>query len=781
MSKSFTFSIIFLITCLTALSQHIVVNEFMSSNENTILDKDGESSDWIEIYNNGEYPVVLTDYYLSDDDDEIRKWGFPSISINPHDFLLIFASGKDISDTTELHTNFKLNQSGEPIILSNENSIVIDYFEEIALETDESYGRFPDGDTILIVFSVPTPGTTNNNASLIISSHESGFYSNDFFLNLTCENSNETIYYTLDGSEPTTNSIQFTDSILVTDKTLSPNIFSTIPTTPLIGPYQLNGFIWKIPETPVSKGTVIKYRSFDSETPKSKVYIKTFFVFPELEERYTFPVVSIITDSLNLFDYDTGIYIPGKTFSENGWNWWPSGNYHNKGIDWERNVNIEFFDNEGNLGFQTDAGMRMHGYGSAALSQKSFKIYFRSEYGKSSIKYPIFANSSVNEFKRLIFRNSGNDFIYTHFRDALLQDLIKNLDMETQNFRPSVVFLNGEYWGIHNIRERYDEYYFETHFNIKEENLVIAGVCGSVVEGSGEYYLELFSFIKDNDISVEENYIQIKDWIDINNYIDYNIAEIYYANYDWPCNNYKMWKSTDIDSKWRWLIYDLDYSFAYDNDCKVDFNSFEFATEKGVTGWPNCDCSTLLLRSLSENEDFKQQFVERFAVLLNTIFHPDTVCNKIDYFRNLYSTEINEHIERWSHPETIMQWGINIDRMKHFALKRPCIIQKQIMDFFNLDHFDFDCKSFVSDMGNNNLNVFPNPNNGNFKLRCEPNYYSIGEIQIINTFGQILFTKQVNFITNTIEINLPEIPTGLYILKLKNYDSLMTKKIIIRR
>ena len=128
-----------------------------------------------------------------------------------------------------------------------------------------------------------------------------------------------------------------------------------------------------------------------------------------------------------------------------------------------------------------------------------------------------------------------------------------------------------------------------------------------------------------------------------------------------------------------------------------------------------------------------------------------------------------------------MQWEENIDIMKYFALNRPCVIREHIMDFFNLDHFDYNCDSFINKLKNYELSIFPNPNNGNFKLRCEPNYYSIGEIQIINTFGQTIFTKQVNFITNTIEINLHEIPTGIYILKLKNYDSVMTKKIIIRR
>jgi hypothetical protein len=190
-----------------------------------------------------------------------------------------------------------------------------------------------------------------------------------------------------------------------------------------------------------------------------KIIHKHFFIGDELYERYNFPVFSLVTDSLNLFQYDTGIYIPGVKFEEIGWQWYPYGNYRERGRDWERISHISFFEENRNLIFETNSGIRVRGSGSACNPQKSLGIYFRNEYGVNKIDYQIFEDSNVQFFKRLILRSSGNDMLKTHFRDAVLTELLKPLDLELQNFRPAILFINGEYWGIHGIREKLDEYY----------------------------------------------------------------------------------------------------------------------------------------------------------------------------------------------------------------------------------------------------------------------------------------------------------------------------------
>ncbi|RLD57826.1 MAG: hypothetical protein DRJ05_09070, partial [Bacteroidetes bacterium] len=443
--------------------QGIVINEIMSSNETTITDEDGDYPDWIELYNSSGISVNLSGYTISDEISNLDKWTFPEIELLPDSFLLVFASGKDRAEGPFLHTNFKIEQSGENLFLSN---LVggISSIDSVSVPTDNSYGCISDGNPMFCLFNSPTPKLSNAGSNGIYCSYPSGFYPEGFNLSLTQANENYSIYYTLDGKTPTSNSYLYSSPLSISNNSSSPNNISLIPTTPLEGPSVLEYFIWKEPEN-VYKANVIRFASFDGDIRKSAVYTKTFFVDPNMENRYTFPIISLVTDSLNLFEYDTGIYIPGKTFDENGWNGWPSGNYHHKGIYWERDIHISYFENDGAIGFETNAGMRMRGYGSASMPQKSFNVYFRGEYGLKKIDYPIF-NNGITTYKRLVFRNSGNDFLASHFKDAMLQDLLKPFDLELQGFKPSVVFFNGEYWGIHNIREKYDKYYFKYKFGI---------------------------------------------------------------------------------------------------------------------------------------------------------------------------------------------------------------------------------------------------------------------------------------------------------------------------
>ncbi len=720
--------------------QSVVINEFMSDNETILQDEDGEFSDWIELYNKSNNPVNLFAYSLSDDATSPDKWTFPNIHIPADSFLIIFASGKDRLDTNELHTNFKINKSGEELIICDPEGNIIQSVNPVSLIPDNSYGCIPDGSANWYFLNTPTPNHRNTGSNYISCSHKSGFYKNDFYLTLTSSDANLEIYYTLNGEIPTKNSLLYSSPLHIESNIFFPNNISTIPTTPLEGPDQLNDFIWKEPGN-VYKANIIRFASFDDNNMKSQVNSKTYFVDPEIDNHYTFPIISIITNSLNLFDYETGIYIPGKTFDENGFDYWPSGNYHNRGREWERDIHISYFENNGTIGFETDAGMRMRGYGSASNPQKSFGVYFRSEYGLNKIEYPIFKDNDTITYKRLIFRNSGNDFIHTHFKDALLQSLLKSLDTELQDFQPAVVFFNGEYWGIHGIRQKYDEYYFKYHFGIDEDNINILGICGGVEEGSNIDYLELINYIGENDMSLTENYSFAKDRIDIQNFIDFQIAEIYYANYDWPCNNFKIWKTNDAGSKWRFLIYDLDFTFAYDNNSLYSTYSMEHAVST-ASGWPYCECSNFIFRKLLNNEEFKQQFIERFAYHLNTTFNSTSVIDSINIFENLFIPEIKEHIDRWSYPSSTSQWYKNVDVLRDFAKSRPCFMRENIMNFFNLSksEFDFYCSELPLEK-EIKFFIVPNPSNGIFYMYNNSPEAVTGNIRIISLSGKVLYTE----------------------------------------
>jgi len=765
---------------LPLVGQGLIINEFLSDNYAGLQDLEGNYNDWIELYNNSDQVINVLNFGLSDDLEHYNKWTFPNLSIEPYQYFIIFASGNNTSTETELHTNFKIKQLGEPLILTNNVGAVLSLIEPVFVPTDHSFARITDGHQNMTVSNMPTPNSSNSNFTNLYCSHPSGFYTDSFDLCLLSSNTNHKIYYTLNGDQPTVNSTLYTRPISIKSNQQKPLNYSLIPTTPLTGPKQLNEFIWKEPKS-VYRCNIVRFGFFENDILQGAVQTRNFFVDNEIEDRYQFPIVAIATDSVNLFDYNTGIYIPGKRFDEKGFNWWPEGNYLNRGKAWERKMHLTYFENNGLLAFETDAGMRMRGFSSVSYPQKSFTTYFRNEYGRSNIEYPIFKNNEAQKYKRLLFRNAGNDFIYTHFRDAMLQNIIEPLDLELQAFQPAVVFINGEYWGIHNIREKYDQFYFKYKFDIEEDDINILTYCGEVEEGDNIEYNELIDFIERSDLSTTENYNYVSNKLDVQNFIDFQIAEIYFANYDWPCNNFKIWKDNTPSSKWRFLIYDLDYSFGYDYEANYTTNSIEHAVSTD-SDWPHCECSNIIFRRLLLNDEFEKQFLNRFSYCLKTIFETSNVIAVIDAFKLKYATEIEEHINRWNYPSTVKDWEEEVNKYSVFATERPCYISEHIRTYFNLNTPDFDC--VITNLNANEvLPIFPNPNSGDFEIFNNSSQdIENGSVTIIDSFGRTVYLQEdisIN-INERHRFNFENLVNGLYIFSFESNEISERKKIIIK-
>ena len=763
-----------------SFSQNIVINEVVSDNNLIIQDVDGDYSDWVEIYNNENYDIDLIGYFLSDNENSLQKWTFPNVIITANSYMLIFASAKDKIQSGELHSNFKISQSGEPIILSDNNNNVLSKVASKFIPADFSYALDVSSELMYLTETI-TPNALNIINNGINCSHQSGFYNDNIELELTGVNANEQIYYTLNGETPTVNSNIYSVPIHLVNVSDSPFSISAIPTTPMDNTYKLKNFVWQEPQS-VYKCNVVRYAAFENGVIQGEVFSKSYFIDSEINNRYAFPIISLITDNDNLFDYENGIYIPGKRFDEEGWNGWPQGNYLNKGNDWEKLVNLTFLKNNGLMTFETNAGMRMLGYGSASNPQKSFKIYFRNEYGINKINHKIFDNSEVKKYKRLIFRNGGNDFLYTHYKDALLHEVIRPMDLEIQEFKPSIMFINGEYWGIHNIRERYDKFYFKYKYGIDSDSINILGVCGAIEEGSNDDYIELINFINSNDISLESNYNYIKSKIDILNFIDFQIAEIYFANYDWPCNNYKMWKDKSPNSKWRFLIYDLDASLSHDNHSLSNTKSLKHASSN-ESGWPYCKCSNLIFRELLTNENFNTLFISKFVFHLTNTFSVERMTNIINDFELLYNPEIEEHITRWNYPESVNDWSENNDKLREFVKERPCYMSSDIISFFNLKQFDFDCTAVGSEELADFL-LFPNPNNGAFFMYNNTGKVVKGaEVFISDLTGRIVYKlNDVNILTNNnLLIDNIDFSSGIYIVTIKYDEEILSQKVMINK
>lgn len=668
-----------------ASAQDLFLNEIMASNGSTNHDEDGDYEDWIELYYDGDEPLSLKSFGLTDDPEERFQWMFPDTTIHPGEYMLIWASGKDRKTPGRpLHTNFRISVDGEDIMLSHPIDGLIDHFEARHIPTDISAGRVPDGYGDWFFFEQPTPGGPNNTVpsdgltNPVLFSHEAGFYTSEFSLSLTPVDDDATIYYTLDGSRPTRDSRIYTGPVDIYDRSPEPNVFSTVQTSKRDSDFRK----WYEPSKPVAKSTVIRTKTVrDGHLPH---YDKqTFFVMSQGADRYAVPVISIATDSLNLFDHETGIYIPGIHYEGQG-----TGNEFQRGREWEREATMEYFNVDGIRKLHQDIGIRIHGGFSRQLPQKSLRLYARNEYGDNRFRYPFFREIEDSVFNRLLLRNSGNTWGLDMFLDAAAQSLVRHLNMDTQAYRPTVLFLNGEFWGIHNIRERYDKHYLERVYGVDPENIDLLTGRDEVKEGDALHYHETINYIDENDLSDDAMMKEVETMIDLDNLLDYFSAQVYFGNNDWPQNNIDFWRlrvpyDSDApaghDGRWRWLMFDVDKSLGYETG--ADFDMLEWITQPEIWNaeWPN-----RLFRNLLENEQFTIDFINRMADHLNTAFRPERVEHIVDSLSTPVAEVIGEHIERWSLPESVSMWEGLVRDMIQYGQERPDHLRSHIRDHFDI-------------------------------------------------------------------------------------------------
>ncbi len=512
-----------------------------------------------------------------------------------------------------------------------------------------------------------------------------GLYTEEFDLMLIAGDAKDRIYYTVDGSIP-----------------VPGNTTTYEYTSPIRIGYQ------PVREKPSNYfcGTVIRAISINAEGLQSKTMTASYFVDSNIFNRYQLPILSIVTDKKNLYDAQIGIISPN--------------NLRNKGRLWERPIHFEYFDREGKLQVSMGAGIRLHGGATRDWAFKSFRIYARSEYDlQNQFEYNFFGDSvipaivksgekkgkTISKFKRLILRNGGNEGTAGDgilFRDVLTQALMTNTSLDLQAYAPAITFLNGEFYGIQNIRERQDEKYIEDHYDVDESEVVIyefeydetGAQVPKISNGEDsdlEFYQRLLDFVREKDLSVKENYEQLKQWVDLENYVDYQIINIYGANRDWPGNNCKAWRVRTeyrpdapygLDGRLRFLLYDTDFCFGLYNSRAYYMDTLSDAMKAGSTEWPYQDGATFLFRKLLENETFKLYFCQRYLDLLNTNFDADSVNALVDRIAANYEGAIEEFRLRYG---LLHDWMKNIDTVKEFINKREKISKNFLAKKFNLD------------------------------------------------------------------------------------------------
>jgi hypothetical protein len=644
--KKILLSFLFIFLLVIDIRAQVAINEIMAYNTTGIINPDlFLRTDWIEIYNAGNEIIDLSFFSLSDNPANLSKWDFPpGTTIDPDDFLLVWADEAGELQTG-LHASFKLNVSGENLYLTNQQGLLIDSLFFSRQFEDVSYGKTDTGS--LVYFSNPTPGAPNDEASSyrlavgISYNPPPGIYPDYQMLELSWIDSGAVIRYTFDGSEPDENS----------------DVYG--------GPIG------------ISANTVIRTKIWAEGYLPGWIETATYLI----SDTFNLPVFSLVTDPVNLWDSVQGIYVSGT----NGITGYCSEVPVNWNQDWERPVSLEFLGKSGTRKLFTDGGLKIHGGCSRTAPMKSLGYFSRNEYGSNELRYPFFREKEdVTWFKDLIFRNSGNDFWYTMMRDGIIQAVAKsNMDIDKQGFEPVIVFLNGEYWGIHNLREDVNEHYFESNYGIPSEEIDLLKTYNQVVSGTGIYFVNLENYMGSHDLSVQSNYDYVAERIDINEYINYQITEMFFANRDWPGNNQKYWRHRPTNGKWRWVMFDMDFTWGlYEFNPAIDM--FTFCTATDGPDWPNPPWATFLFRKLLENKGFRDLFIQRFMMHLNTTFQPENVIHFIDSMQaNIYD-EFPAHVARWSQPWSIDQWYANVEELRNFARQRPGYVWQTMRDYFSL-------------------------------------------------------------------------------------------------
>ncbi len=632
-------------------AEGLLINELMSNNQSCCADQYGQFDDWIEIYNAGGRAANIGGMFITDDLTNPRAFRFPTndrkaTTIPAGRFILLWADGDH--DQEGLHLNFRLSSNGEQLgLFASDGTTLLDSVTLGPLRPDVSYARVPNGEAWFFV-DEPSPGRGNvspgklHHSQAPTYSHLGGYYDSPLTVSLSHPDANTSIFFSTDGSIPTRKRR-----------------------------YKGSG-------VRMETTTVLRLLAVTEGHLPSDVITSTYFIGEEV----SLPTVSLAVDPEHLWSGKVGIYIKGDRT--------------NFTRDWERPAHIEFNDAGGRLEFSQDVGVKIHGGWSRNQPQKSIAIHARRRYGNEAIYYPLFPDKTITRYKGFILRNSGNDWTYTLLRDAIMQALVKDrMDIDYQAYRPVVLYLNGQYWGIHNMRERISVDYISDNHGFGSDAIDYLVNDSEVRVGDAEHFQSFLSYLESSDLQDVGALEEIRARLDLDEFLNYQIAEMYVANTDWPGNNWEFWRPHSANGRWRWILFDLDYGFNLPlalNPSPPELDMVALATTPG-RGWPNPPWATFLMQNFLEIDEIRHDFIQRFAGHLNTTFEWTRVDSVIDGMRNPVADEIPRHSQRWERfPSpfygkafaTIEEWDSNLDVMRAFARVRASYVWSHLQTQFSL-------------------------------------------------------------------------------------------------
>jgi hypothetical protein len=569
------------------------------------LDSNGNALEWIELFNNGTQEVNLAGFILRDNGN---SWSFPPAAISAHGFITVYTTGLNHINNQPYHTNFSLKNEGETVSLLDPQNQLMDQIEYPQQRKDISYGRQPDGVGEWGYFGSPTQNGSNITqfyngiAEAPSFSIRAGVFPKPVNLEIAARQDGAEILYTTDGSDPGENSAVYQSPI---------NIRSTQPIRAQI---RIPGFI------------------------PSDIITNTYIISEPLD----IPVMMIAMNRDDLFDRRTGIY----------------SNATQSGTQWERPTSFEYFETSGMRLFGVDAGIRIHGGASRNRAEKkSFKIYFRDEYGPGKLDAHVIPTTMVDEFDSFVLRAGYNDswvhwdeqerLVATYVSDQLSRNIHEDMGGKIVSHGDyAELYLNTEYWGIYNICERIDSDFLETYTGVKEWDIINDD---EVVEGNRDEWSQLQRYINTTNFRSDDAFDGMKNVVDLEQITSYYILNIYVQNHDWPHHNWYAVREKSPQGRWKFVAWDTEDSFGSGaSRGSFNLNTFSVARQGSLLGD--------LFNHLIQNERYKDYFLQQLEMFLDTTLSKDHLLLRLDEEMAKIRPVISKEALRWNTNRNLEIW-----------------------------------------------------------------------------------------------------------------------------
>ena len=559
-----------------------------------------------------------------------------------------------------------------------------------------------------------------------------GFYDDSFQVEMECFYANHHIRYTTNGNLPTASSALYTEPLTL-DRTLhsTSDIYTIVNCIPSV--YH--------PVDSVKHCIVIRAAVFDEEERCiSEVATNSYFIRSLGCDTHGLPVLSLAADTLALFDYETGIFIPGIHYDPADST--HTGNFCETGREWERLANMEFYEPD-NSGVNQVCGLRTHGGASRWYQQKGMRLYAREEYGKKKFHHRFFASTEVEKFKHLNlhpFRCSN--WLQTGGQEYLSQYVAAELDIDALAVRQTVVFINGEYWGIYTLEESPDERYLESHYDVDPDQVNLIKYWGVTQHGDGTDWWRFFTWIDQADLTQPDDSAHAYSRLDVPSFIDYMLFEIYSANLDWPQNNVLHWQAK-TGEPFRQLFYDGDGCFT-----KPEYNAFEHATV--MAG------NSRVFNHFIANKGFINSFYKRYVELRDTAFSVPFLRMVLGTYRRIVEGEIASQSERFGFPESLNRWEEDMEKAEAFFRTRHAYFQGELLPYITFN-----------DTATTTFFCAPNPAIGEFTIILQSDHNIILPLTIYDVMGRVVYTQELYVFTGENLFPLQtRLEAGVYLVKI---------------